>query len=106
MDKTCKLIVELFSVVYSLNVQIKINKRLYLEFRTAEELLNQVGTNTSNLNELQHQLEKRAGKHVDAREAILKKRDEQLKGNMYNVYVVNVNFTLTWKFQHYFLTHF
>ena len=50
--------------------------------RTAESLIDKVNVNTSNLSDLQNQLEKRVGKQVDIREAILKKKDEKLKGNI------------------------
>ena len=36
--------------------------------------------NTSNLSNLQHELEKRVGKQVDLRDAVLKRKDEELKG--------------------------
>ena len=49
-------------------------------FRTAEALLNQVSTNAANLGDLQNQLDRRVGKHVDIREQIIKKKDDELKG--------------------------
>ena len=51
-------------------------------FRTAESLIDKVNINTSNLSDLQSQIEKRVGKQVDIREAILKKKDEELKGKI------------------------
>ena len=51
-----------------------------LYFRTAEALLNQVSTNAANLGDLQNQLDRRVGKHVDIREQIIKKKDDELKG--------------------------
>ena len=52
----------------------------YSLLRTAESLIDKVNVNTSNLSDLQNQLEKRVGKHVDLKEAMLKKKDEELKG--------------------------
>ena len=49
-------------------------------FRAAEALLNQVSTNAANLGDLQNQLDRRVGKHVDIREQIIKKKDDELKG--------------------------
>ena len=54
----------------------------FLCFRTAESLIDKVNINTSNLSDLQNQIEKRVGKQVDIREAILKKKDEELKGKI------------------------
>ena len=51
-----------------------------LYFRAAEALLNQVSTNAANLGDLQNQLDRRVGKHVDIREQIIKKKDDELKG--------------------------
>ena len=51
-----------------------------LYFRTAEALLNQVSTNAANLGDLQNQLDRRVGKHVDIREQIIKKKEDELKG--------------------------
>ena len=51
-----------------------------LYYRTAEALLNQVSTNAANLGDLQNQLDRRVGKHVDIREQIIKKKDDELKG--------------------------
>ena len=51
-----------------------------LYFRTAEALLNQVSTNAANLGDLQNQLDRHVGKHVDIREQIIKKKDDEMKG--------------------------
>ena len=59
-----------------------IKPSLFLCFRTAESLIDKVNINTSNLSDLQNQIEKRVGKQVDIREAILKKKDEELKGKI------------------------
>ena len=59
-----------------------------LYFRTAEALLNQVSTNAANLGDLQNQLDRRAGKHVDIREQIIKKKDDDLKGK--SIKTINV----------------
>ena len=59
-----------------------------LYFRTAEALLNQVSTNAANLGDLQNQLDRRVGKHVDIREQIIKKKDDELKGK--SIKTINV----------------
>ena len=58
------------------------NPSLFFVFRTAEFLIDKVNINTSNLSDLQSQIEKRVGKQVDIREAISKKKDEELKGKI------------------------
>ena len=57
-------------------------------FRAAEALLNQVSTNAANLGDLQNQLDRRVGKHVDIREQIIKKKDDELKGK--SIKTINV----------------
>ena len=52
--------------------------------RTAEVLLNQVGVNTTNLSDLQDKLQQRVGRHVDVREALIAKKDEQLESKLEN----------------------
>ena len=52
--------------------------------RTAEALLNQVGVNTTTLSDLQDKLQQRVGRHVDVREALMSKKDEQLEGKLEN----------------------
>ena len=76
--------------------------------RISEAFVNQVSVNTSNLSDLQNQLDQRVGKHVDLREAIIKKKDEQLKGTLlvYDVYVHRhgqqvIKLTLSQMKQHY-----
>ena len=59
-----------------------------LYFRTAEALLNQVSTNAANLGDLQNQLDRRVGKHVDIREQIIKKKDDELRGK--SISTINV----------------
>ena len=59
-----------------------------LYYRTAEALLNQVSTNAANLGDLQNQLDRRVGKHVDIREQIIKKKDDELKGK--SIKTINV----------------
>ena len=46
--------------------------------KAAEALLGEIGKNTSNLTELQDRLEYKVSKHVDVREALLKKKDDEL----------------------------
>ena len=46
--------------------------------KAAEVLLGEIGKNTSNLTELQDRLEYKVSKHVDVREALLKKKDDEL----------------------------
>ena len=65
-----------------------------LYFRTAEALLNQVSTNAANLGDLQNQLDRRVGKHVDIREQIIKKKDDELKGKSIktiNIMILRLN---------------
>ena len=63
-------------------------------FRAAEALLNQVSTNAANLGDLQNQLDRRVGKHVDIREQIIKKKDDELKGKSIktiNLMILRIN---------------
>ena len=50
-------------------------------FRAIDTLLNQMSLNMDEVAGLRHGLEDRISKHVDVREALLKKKDEQLQGN-------------------------
>ena len=59
---------------------IALRNNPYFSLRTAESLIDKVNVNTSNLSDLQTQLEKRVGKHVDLKEVLLKKKDEEIKG--------------------------
>ena len=59
---------------------IALRNNPYFSLRTAESLIDKVNVNTSNLSDLQTQLEKRVGKHVDLKEALLKKKDKEIKG--------------------------
>ena len=47
--------------------------------RAAEALLEQIGKNTSNLTELQDSVNYKVNKHIDVREALLKKKEEELQ---------------------------
>ena len=61
---------------------IGLRHNTYSLLRTAESLIDKVNVNTSNLSDLQHELEKRVGKQVDLRDAVLKRKDEELKGRI------------------------
>ena len=63
---------------------------LYL--RTAEALLNQVSSNAANLGDLQNQLDMGVGKHVDIREQIIKKKDDELRGKS----IKTINMIILW----------
>ena len=45
-------------------------------------MLSQVSVNTTNLSDLQDKLQQRVGRHVDVREALIRKKDEQLEGKL------------------------
>ena len=47
--------------------------------RAAEALLEQIGKNTSNLTELQDSVNYKVNKHIDVRENLLKKKEEELQ---------------------------
>ena len=49
-------------------------------FRAIDTLLNQMSLNMDEVSGLRQGLEDRISKHVDVREALLKKKDEQLQG--------------------------
>ena len=64
---------------YSLNI--------FDSFRALDALLGQMTSNMGEVTNLRLGLEDRLSKHVDVREALMKKKDEQLQGTMY-MYVI------------------
>ena len=58
------------------------NSIFILSFRAIDTLLNQMSLNMDEVQGLRHGLEDRISKHVDVREALLKKKDEQLQGKI------------------------
>ena len=56
-------------------------------FRALDALLGQMTSNMGEVTNLRLGLEDRLSKHVDVREALMKKKDEQLQGTMY-IYVI------------------
>ena len=60
----------------------------FILFRAIDTLLNQMSLNMDEVQGLRHGLEDRISKHVDVREALLKKKDEQLQGKIYTVLLV------------------
>ena len=64
---------------YSLNI--------FDSFRALDALLGQMTSNMGEVTNLRLGLEDRLSKHVDVREALMKKKDEQLQGTMY-IYVI------------------
>ena len=73
-----------------MRISLKIELRSFiLFFRAIDTLLNQMSLNMDEVQGLRHGLEDRISKHVDVREALLKKKDEQLQGKIYNIFLVN-----------------
>ncbi len=48
--------------------------------KSVGHLLSQVGTNTRDLDQLQDRVDKTLARHVDVREEIIRKKDEQIQG--------------------------
>ena len=60
---------------------------MFDSFRALDALLGQMTSNMGEVTNLRLGLEDRLSKHVDVREALMKKKDEQLQGTMY-IYVI------------------
>ena len=72
-----------------ISLKIELRSPFILSFRAIDTLLNQMSLNMDEVQGLRHGLEDRISKHVDVREALLKKKDEQLQGKISTLSLVN-----------------
>ena len=71
-------------ILFILNILVDYVRKFFIciifPFRALDALLGQMTSNMDEVTNLRRGLEDRLSKHVDVREALLKKKDEQLQG--------------------------
>ena len=60
--------------------EIEVGEDVERSSKNVESLLQQVTSNTKDLDHLHERVEERLNKHVDVREELIKQKDQQIKG--------------------------